>query len=210
MYRSAGDVEGNELVLTAAAADVDAVPIFVDERPRPARGGRLLRTCCRLRRRLLRPLSGKGLELGISRRLGDHCCQLIEISDLRATLLDQARQLRLRALGLAVALEVGLGVLVRGQIWIEWDRCAVDVQRGWRARSARDRRRSTRPRFSSCSASAARADSLASAANRRSAFCRAAPPSRVDAAAAGRAVRDWDERRRFPPVPVPPTCFAPS
>jgi hypothetical protein len=32
-----GDVEGDELVLEATSADVDAVPVGVDERPWPAR-----------------------------------------------------------------------------------------------------------------------------------------------------------------------------
>ena len=122
-----GDVEGDELVLTAAAADVDAVPIGVDERPRPARAVVFLAVM-----QDPAPLAPPTAARASSSEIPAPARSMSPAdrdSDLRATLLDQARQLRLRALGLAVALEVGLGVLVRGQIWIEWDRCAVDVQR---------------------------------------------------------------------------------
>src|SRR5215218_9563860 len=49
-----GDVEGDELVLAAAAADVDAIPVGVGERPRASRGGRFLWPRPRIRRRYLR------------------------------------------------------------------------------------------------------------------------------------------------------------
>src|SRR5687768_14838110 len=81
-----------------------------------------------IRCRLLRPFHGEGLQLRKSRCLRDQYRQLIEVGDLRATLLHQAWQLRLRALRLAVALEVGLSVLFRGLTWVERDRCAIDVK----------------------------------------------------------------------------------
>src|SRR5215213_1937949 len=46
-----GDVEGDEFVLAAATADVDAVPIGVGERPRTPRGSSLLWPRPRIRRR---------------------------------------------------------------------------------------------------------------------------------------------------------------
>jgi hypothetical protein len=46
-----GDVEGDELVLAATAANVDAVPVGIDERSRTARYRRLLWPRSRIRRR---------------------------------------------------------------------------------------------------------------------------------------------------------------
>ena len=125
--RRTGDVEGDELVLTAAAADVD---------------------CSRWRRRA--PAAGAGRSsslavLGSGAACSAHSAARASSSEIPAPARSMlptdrdrrsppdsprpSRQLCLRALRLAVALEVGLGVLVRGQTWIERDRCAVDVQR---------------------------------------------------------------------------------